>query len=327
MRRKQIAVIGMLFMTCLASTGCGQKKEKQESSTVAKTSTFETQAETTSQAEETTEKQTEKETEKETKTQAHTEKNTETETQTQVETESSSLEDGVYIADFNTDSSMFHVNEACDGKGTLTVKDGEMTIHVSLTSKKILNLYYGLAADAAKEGAKLLDPTTDSVTYSDGMTEEVYGFDIPVPALDEEFDVALIGTKGTWYDHKVSVSNPEPKEDDIKSTVDLEDGTYTAEVTLEGGSGRASIESPATLTVKDGKVTASIVWSSPNYDYMLVNDEKYLPVNTEGNSAFEIPVAAFDTALDVIADTVAMSKPHEIEYTLTFDSSTIKTAE
>lgn len=324
MRRKQIAVIGMLFMTCLASTGCGQKKEKQESSTVAKTSTFETQAETTSQAEETTEKQTEKETEKETKTQAHTEKDTETETQTQVETESSSLEDGVYIADFNTDSSMFHVNEACDGKGTLTVKDGEMTIHVSLTSKKILNLYYGLAADAAKEGAKLLDPTTDSVTYSDGMTEEVYGFDIPVPALDEEFDVALIGTKGTWYDHKVSVSNPEPKEDDAKSAVDLEDGTYTAEVTLEGGSGRASIESPATLTVKDGKVTASIVWSSPNYDYMIVDGKKLLPVNTEGNSVFEIPVASFDTALDVIADTVAMSKPHEIEYKITFDSSTIK---
>lgn len=324
MRRKQIAVIGMLFMTCLASTGCGQKKEKQESSTVAKTSAFETQAETTSQAEETTEKQTEKETEKETKTQAHTEKDTETETQTQVETESSSLEDGVYIADFNTDSSMFHVNEACDGKGTLTVKDGEMTIHVSLTSKKILNLYYGLAADAVKEGAELLDPTTDSVTYSDGMTEEVYGFDIPVPALDEEFDVALIGTKGTWYDHKVSVSNPEPKEDDAKSVVDLEDGTYTAEVTLEGGSGRASIESPATLTVKDGKVTASIVWSSPNYDYMIVDGKKLFPVNTEGNSVFEIPVASFDTALDVIADTVAMSKPHEIEYKITFDSSTIK---
>ena len=324
MRRKQIAVIGMLFMTCLASTGCGQKKEKQESSTVAKTSTFETQAETTSQAEETTEKQTEKETEKETKTQAHTEKDTETETQTKVETESSSLEDGVYIADFNTDSSMFHVNEACDGKGTLTVKDGEMTIHVSLTSKKILNLYYGLAADAVKEGAQLLDPTTDSVTYSDGMTEEVYGFDIPVPALDEEFDVALIGTKGTWYDHKVSVSNPEPKEDDAKSAVDLEDGTYTAEVTLEGGSGRATIESPATITVKDGVATASIVWSSPNYDYMIVDGEKLLPVNTEGNSVFEIPVASFDTALDVIADTVAMSKPHEIEYKITFDSSTIK---
>ena len=101
----------------------------------------------------------------------------------------------------------------------------------------------------------------------------------------------------------------------------------SAEVTLEGGSGRASIESPATLTVKDGKVTASIVWSSPNYDYMIVDGKKLFPVNTEGNSVFEIPVASFDTELDVIADTVAMSKPHEIEYTLAFDSSTIKTAE
>ena len=307
MRRKNIAVVGMLLVTCLSSVGCGQKKDKQESLAATKTSAFETASE----------KQTEEKTEKE------TESKTEADTKTAV-SESDELADGVYTADFNTDSSMFHVNEACDGKGTLTVKDGEMTIHVSLTSKKILNLYYGLAADAGKEGAELLDPTTDSVTYSDGMTEEVYGFDIPVPALDEEFDVALIGTKGTWYDHKVSVSNPEPKEDDAKSAVDLEDGTYTAEVTLEGGSGRASIESPTTLTVKDGKVTASIVWSSPNYDYMIVDGKKLLPVNTEGNSVFEIPVASFDTALDVIADTVAMSKPHEIEYKITFDSSTIK---
>lgn len=326
MRRKQIAVMGMLFMTCLASTGCGQKKEKQESSTVAKTSAFETQTETTSRAEE----KTEKETEKETETETQTEKDTETKTQTQVDTDASSLEDGVYTVEFNTDSSMFHVSEACDGKGTLTVKDGEMTLHVSLASKKILNLYYGLAEDAAKDGAELLEPTTDTVTYSDGMTEEVYGFDIPVPALDQEFDVALIGTKGKWYDHKVSVSDPQPMSEETtqgEAAVSLEDGSYTAEVTLEGGSGRASIESPATLTVKDGEVTASIVWSSPNYDYMLVNDEKYLPVNTEGNSVFEIPVSTFDTALDVIADTVAMSKPHEIEYTLTFDSSTVKTVE
>lgn len=83
-----------------------------------------------------------------------------------------------------------------------------MVIHVSLRSKNIVNLFPGLAEDAQKEGAELLNPTTDTVTYSDGSTEEVYGFDIPVPALDEEFDVALIGTKGVWYDHKVSVSNP-----------------------------------------------------------------------------------------------------------------------
>lgn len=122
------------------------------------------------------------------------------------------LEDGVYSAEFDTDSSMFHVNEACDGKGTLTVKDGKMSIHISLTSKNIVNLFAGLAEDAAKDGAELLQPTEDTVTYSDGMTEEVYGFDVPVPALDEEFDLALIGSKGIWYDHKVSVSNPEPIE-------------------------------------------------------------------------------------------------------------------
>lgn len=119
------------------------------------------------------------------------------------------LEDGVYSAAFNTDSGMFHVNEACDGKGTLTVKDGQMTIHISLTSKNIVNLYAGMAEEAGKEGAKLLEPTTDTVTYSDGTEEEVNGFDVPVPALDTEFDLALIGTKGVWYDHKVSVSEPE----------------------------------------------------------------------------------------------------------------------
>lgn len=128
------------------------------------------------------------------------------------ETAAAPLEDGVYTAVFDTDSGMFHVNEANDGRGTLTVENGEMTIHVSLASKNIVNLYAGLAEDAQKEGAQLLEPTVDSVTYSDGITEEVYGFDIPVPALDQEFDVALVGTKGTWYDHKVSVSDPESLE-------------------------------------------------------------------------------------------------------------------
>lgn len=106
------------------------------------------------------------------------------------------LEDGIYTADFKTDSSMFHVSEACKGKGTLTVKDGEMTIHISLTSKNIVNLYPGLAEDAQKEGAELLEPTVDTVTYDDGLSEEVYGYDVPVPELEKEFDLALIGTKG-----------------------------------------------------------------------------------------------------------------------------------
>lgn len=122
--------------------------------------------------------------------------------------ESSKLADGTYTAEFSTDSSMFHVSEACDGKGTLTVKDGKMTMHISLGSKNILNLYLGLAKDAENDKANQLQPTEDTVTYSDGITEEVYGFDVPVPVIGEEFDLALVGTKGKWYDHKVSVTNP-----------------------------------------------------------------------------------------------------------------------
>ena len=228
------------------------------------------------------------------------------------------LEDGTYTAEFDTDSSMFHVNEASDGKGTLTVEDGQMTLHISLQSKKIVNLYAGMAADAPDHEADWLQPTTDTVTYSDGTSEEVYGFDVPVEALDTDFQMAILGTKGKWYDHTVSVRNVEAQAAEAVETP--ADGSYTCEVTLEGGSGRATVDSPAALTVADGKMTATIVWSSPNYDYMIVDGEKYLPTNTEGNSTFEIPVSALGTPLSVVADTVAMSTPHEIEYTLTFSA-------
>lgn len=257
------------------------------------------------------------------------------------------IPDGEYTAEFKTDSSMFHVSEACDGKGKLTVKDGVMTIHISLTSKNIVNLFPGLAEDAQKEGADLLMPTEDTVVYSDGMTEEVNGFDVPVPVLDQEFDLALLGKKGTWYDHKVSVSNPQPYEqqdteadgladekgtsegktgkNDTASSAELpEDGSYSVDLIFEGGSGKAKIESPATVRISDGKAVATVTWSSPNYDYMMVDGQKYETVNTEGNSVFEIPVAAFDEPFTVIGDTIAMSKPHEIEYTLNFQSNTLK---
>ena len=126
------------------------------------------------------------------------------------ETAPETLADGVYSAEFTTDSSMFHVNEAYDNLGTLTVADGQMTIHVTLASKNIVNLFPGLAEDAKQEGAALLEPTTDVVDYPDGTTDEAYGFDVPVPAIGEEFDLALLGKKGKWYDHKVVVSNPVP---------------------------------------------------------------------------------------------------------------------
>ena len=226
------------------------------------------------------------------------------------------LPDGVYTAEFDTDSGMFHANEACNGMGTLTVENGRMTFHVSLASKKIVNLYVGMAADAEANKADWLLPTTDTVTYSDGTSEEVYGYDIPVAAVDQDFQLALLGTKGKWYDHTVSIRNAQPKAEEAAETP--ADGEYSVNVTLEGGSGRATVESPAALTVADGKMTAVIRWSSPNYDYMIVDGEKYLPTNTEGNSTFEIPVSALGTPLAVTADTVAMSTPHEIEYTLTF---------
>ena len=197
-------------------------------------------------------------------------------------TAGTTLEDGTYTAVFSTDNSMFHVNEANDGKGTLTVKDGQMTIHVSLASKKIVNLFPGTAEEAQKEGAVLLQPTIDEVTYSDGEKEEVYGFDIPVPAIDEEFDLALIGTHGNWYDHKVKVSDP-VEGDDIHagSAIELDDGDYQVDVAKEGGTGKAEIESPAPMTVADGKATLTVKWSSPHYDYMIVDGEKYEPVNKD----------------------------------------------
>ena len=128
------------------------------------------------------------------------------------ETSACPLEDGVYTASFHTDSSMFRVNEACDGRGVLTVEDGQMTIHVILASVHILNLYPGTAEEAKADEAGWLTYTEEEVTYSDGMTEEAYGFDIPVPYLDEDFPCAIIGTKGNWYDHMVSVSDAEPAE-------------------------------------------------------------------------------------------------------------------
>ena len=104
----------------------------------------------------------------------------------------------------------------------------------------------------------------------------------------------------------------------------LEDGTYIADGTLEGGSGRATISSPVELTVKDGQMTARIEFSSPYYDYMVVDGEKYEPENTEGNSQFTIPMAGFDAGVPVTADTVAMSEPHEIDYEIVLDSTTLK---
>lgn len=236
------------------------------------------------------------------------------ETQTTAAVVEAALEDGTYSATFKTDNSMFHVNEVYGDKGTLTVKDGQMSIHIVMPSQNVLNLFAGTAEDAQKEDASLIQPTTETVTYDDGTSEEVYAFDVPVPYLDKEFDCALIGKKGVWYDHKVSVSNP------VKTVAD---GTYTMKVTMTGGSGKASIQSPANITVKSGKYYADIVWSSTHYEYMTVNDVKYEKTNKEGNSTMTIPIEP-DKDMPVSALTTAMSQPHLIDYVLHFDSASLQ---
>lgn len=130
--------------------------------------------------------------------------------------------------------------------------------------------------------------------------------------------LGLLGMCGCSSQTFVSEQQTETVLTQEETEWEFQDGTYQMEVELLGGSGRASVTSPAKVEIKDGKAVATLEWSSPNYDYMLVDGEKYLPVNTEGNSVFQIPVEAFDQDIAVIADTVAMSTPHEIEYTLNF---------
>ena len=193
MKKRTLAVIMAATMILSAVAGCGSKSANEAADTDVSV-----EAEAEDSAEETVEESTEE---------ASEEASEEAEVQEETEASDGAIEDGVYSAKFTTDGSMFHINEAYGDRGTLTVKDGEMTIHITLPSQNVVNLFPGTAEDAQKDGAELLQPTTDTVTYEDGTTEEVYGFDVPVPAIDEPFQLALIGTKGKWYDHEATVSD------------------------------------------------------------------------------------------------------------------------
>lgn len=231
-----------------------------------------------------------------------------------------SVKDGEYDVIVDSSSSMFKIT-ACK----LTVKEGKMTAVMTMSGTGYGKLYMGTAEDAA-------NATEDEfIPYVENENGE-YTFEVPVDALDEGIDCAAFSKKKEkWYDRVLlfrvdSLPTDALADGMVKTVQDLgiEDGTYTVDVTLAGGSGKASVESPAKLEVKDGIAYATIVFSSSHYDYMLVDDEKYLTVNTEGNSTFEIPVAGFDYKMPVVADTTAMSTPHEIEYTLSFDSASLK---
>ena len=233
------------------------------------------------------------------------------------------IKDGVYPVKVDSSSNMFQFT-GCE----LTVRDGRMTAVMTMGGTGYLKLFMGTGEEAAKAGEEDFIPYRET---EDGL----HTFQVPVEALDMGIDCSAFSKKKEkWYDRVLVFRADSLPADAIAdgkiTTVEslaLKDGIYTAEVTLGGGSGRASVESPARLRVENGQAFATIVWGSANYDYMKVDDVKYETVNAEGNSAFEIPVTGFDWKIPVIADTIAMSEPHEIDYTLAFDSSTIKKAE
>lgn len=230
------------------------------------------------------------------------------------------LKDGVYPVTVDSSSSMFSIT-SCE----LTVENGTMTAVMTMGGTGYLQVFMGIGEEAVKAEEDTYIP------YVENENGE-HTFTVPVEALDMGIDCSAFSKrKEKWYDRVlVFRADSLPQEAFVNQTIvtveslSLEDGTYTVEVQLEGGSGKATVESPATLKVENGKAYAAIIWSSSNYDYMVVEEEKYEPINTQGNSTFEIPVAGFDRKLSVSADTTAMSTPHEIEYTLYFDSNSIK---
>ena len=227
------------------------------------------------------------------------------------------LQNGVYKIAVSSSSSMFRI-ENCE----LTVEDGEMTVRLDMSSTSYGYLYPGTAEEAAKAETADLIPAEEN---AEGKSSFVF----PVEALDEGIPCAAWSrNKELWYDRTLVFRADSLPPDAFRNlttaeSLQLENGAYTVSVTLGGGSGRASIQSPCRLWVEDGSAKAEIVWSSANYDYMIVDGETIITEIRDGYSTCVIPVTAFDRALKVIADTTAMSKPHEIDYTLFFDVSTI----
>lgn len=259
------------------------------------------------------------------------------------------VDDGTYRVTVECSSSMFKIEQA-----DLVVKEGKGTLTLTMKS----TTYPYLFAGTAKEAAALNDPAK-YIAYEENADGK-YTFTMPLRALDESFPCAAFSkNKEQWYDRNllvradslpkeaVNVKLPDykalekaaqdkriaamQKEQEEKlaalaTPIGLHDGSYNIKVDMTGGTGKASITSPTTLTVIHGKAYATVLWSSPNYDYMIVGGERIEPRNVkeDSNSSFLIPIEKFDEPFKVIADTTAMSTPHEIEYELTFHKDTIK---
>lgn len=231
----------------------------------------------------------------------------------------SQVKDGVYDITVDSSSSMFQI-VSCE----LTVENGSMTAQMTMGGTGYLYVYMGTGEQAANADESEYIPFVEDAAGAHTYT-------VPVEALDAGVHCAAFSkNKEKWYDRTLvfradSLPTDAFAEGVVTTAEDLSlaDGAYQVDVTLEGGSGRASVESPARMTVENGKVTATIVWSSSNYDYMKVDGVRYDAVIENDRSVFTIPVTCFDWKMAVVADTIAMSQPHEIDYALRFDSASI----
>lgn len=237
------------------------------------------------------------------------------------------VKDGEYEVDMESSSGFFRIYSC-----RLTVKNGIMTAVMTVNSTSYECVFMGTAEQAAKASES---------NYIFADEENGRGsFTIPVKALNAPMECAAFSKKKKqWYDRTLRINAASlPKgaltielpdeewteEPVLPARVDMEDGTYSIEVNMTGGSGRASVSSPTWFMVKDGKAYAKLLWSSSHYDYMKLNGETFENETTDGgNSTFTIPVAAFDKPIPVIADTTAMGSPMEIEYELTFYKETV----
>lgn len=263
------------------------------------------------------------------------------------------IRDGIYTLSVECSSPFFRVLEA-----VLTVKDQRMEAELHMYSKSYLFVYMGSGEAAAaapledyipfveREGyytftvpVAALNVGLECAAYSKNRSkwyDRLLLFDaagIPADALAFPLpDYKKIEKAMREY----SRNHPEEEtkaEEAVPVTVsaqaeavrlDRPDGEYAIELSLTGGSGRAGVTSPTWLIVSEGRAYARLLWSSPYYDYMLVDGIRYDNETTDGgNSSFTIPITVMDEPMYVIADTTAMGDPLEIEYTLTFYSDRI----
>jgi hypothetical protein len=234
--------------------------------------------------------------------------------------------DGDYDISVESSSSMFRIVQS-----VLHVKDGKMTATLTMSGKGYSKLFLGTSEEASdSKGEGEILPLASAQDENGAVL-----FEIPVSALNSSIKCAAFSKrKEKWYNRDILFDAGSLPEESLliypkkQENVSLKDGRYFVNASLTGGSGRAKITSPVKVIVDGGKAFAIIEWSSPNFDYMKVNHERY-DADTKilekgGNSTFKIPVFAFDKKVPVTADTVAMSKAHEINYWLHFDSKSAK---